>query len=87
MPNVEYIAGGATQNTIRVAQWMLQVPGATTYMGCVGNDAFAAKMTETATKDGVQVSSTPCCQATGRGCVTCSTCPPPHTATGHNQPT
>ena len=27
---VEYIAGGATQNTIRVAQWMLQVPGATT---------------------------------------------------------
>jgi adenosine kinase len=55
MPNVEYIAGGATQNTIRVAQWMLQVPGATTYMGCVGEDEFARKMTETATKDGVQV--------------------------------
>ncbi len=55
MPNVEYIAGGATQNSIRVAQWMLQVPGATTYMGCVGDDEFAKKMTETATKDGVQV--------------------------------
>ena len=27
--NVEYIAGGATQNSIRVAQWMLQTPGAT----------------------------------------------------------
>jgi adenosine kinase len=24
---VEYIAGGATQNSIRVAQWMLQVGG------------------------------------------------------------
>jgi adenosine kinase len=54
--NVEYIAGGATQNSIRVAQWMLQVPGATSYMGCVGNDEFGKKMTETAAaKDGVQV--------------------------------
>merc|ERR1719506_2506484 len=26
---VEYIAGGAAQNSIRVAQWMLQIPGAT----------------------------------------------------------
>lgn len=25
MPEVDYIAGGATQNSIRVAQWMLQV--------------------------------------------------------------
>ncbi len=28
---VEYIAGGATQNAIRVAQWMLQCPGAASY--------------------------------------------------------
>lgn len=56
MSNVEYIAGGATQNSIRVAQWMLQSPGATTYMGCVGDDDFAKKMTDTASKDGVQVS-------------------------------
>lgn len=28
---VEYIAGGATQNAIRVAQWMLHTPGATSY--------------------------------------------------------
>ena len=55
MPAVDYIAGGATQNSIRVAQWMLQVPGASTYMGCVGKDEFAAKMTETASKDGVTV--------------------------------
>merc|ERR1719389_891133 len=29
MPNVKYIAGGATQNSIRVAQWMLQAPAGT----------------------------------------------------------
>lgn len=55
MAEVEYIAGGATQNSIRVAQWMLQVPGATSYMGCVGDDEFAQKMTATAAKDGVNV--------------------------------
>ncbi|KAF8064558.1 ADK1 [Scenedesmus sp. PABB004] len=55
MPGVEYIAGGATQNSIRVAQWMLQVPGATSYMGCVGSDDFAKTMTATAAKDGVNV--------------------------------
>jgi sugar/nucleoside kinase (ribokinase family) len=54
---VEYIAGGATQNSIRVAQWMLQVAGATAYMGCVGNDEFAKTMTDTAAKDGVNVSA------------------------------
>jgi len=52
-PNVQYIAGGATQNSIRVAQWMLQAPGATAYMGCVGSDAFAAKMVAACQKDGV----------------------------------
>lgn len=35
--DVEYIAGGATQNSIRVAQWMLGKP-ATAYIGCVGQD-------------------------------------------------
>jgi adenosine kinase len=55
MPNVEYIAGGATQNTIRVAQWMLQVPGASSYMGCIGDDDFGKLMTKTAAEDGVDV--------------------------------
>jgi adenosine kinase len=41
--NCEYIAGGAAQNSIRVAQWMLQVPGATTYIGSVGNNDHVAK--------------------------------------------
>lgn len=35
----------------------LQVPGATSYMGCVGDDEFAQEMTKTAGKDGVNVSS------------------------------
>jgi hypothetical protein len=35
---VEYIAGGATQNSIRVAQWMLGAP-CTAYIGSVGKDA------------------------------------------------
>lgn len=37
---VQYIAGGATQNSIRVAQWMLKVPGATSYFGAVGADQY-----------------------------------------------
>lgn len=52
---VEYIAGGATQNSIRVAQWMLQVPGATTYMGSVGADHYAEELRKTALADGVEV--------------------------------
>merc|ERR1712176_1210534 len=55
-PGVQYIAGGATQNSIRVAQWMLQQPGATAYMGCVGKDDFADKMKASCEKDGVQTS-------------------------------
>merc|ERR1712050_627467 len=56
MPNVQYIAGGATQNSIRVAQWMLQKPGATAYMGCIGKDDNGAKLQKACTEDGVQAS-------------------------------
>jgi adenosine kinase len=50
---VEYIAGGATQNSIRVAQWMLQEPEATGYIGCIGKDSFGRTLRECATRDGV----------------------------------
>ena len=50
---VEYIAGGAGQNSMRCAQWMLQKPGATTYVGCVGDDEFARQLKAAATADGV----------------------------------
>lgn len=54
LPNVQYIAGGATQNSIRVAQWMLQTAGATAYMGCVGADANGEQLLKACQKDGVQ---------------------------------
>ncbi|OVA10108.1 Adenosine kinase [Macleaya cordata] len=53
--NVEYIAGGATQNSIRVAQWMLQIPGATSFMGCIGKDKFGEEMTKNSKLAGVNV--------------------------------
>ncbi|RDX85740.1 Adenosine kinase 2 [Mucuna pruriens] len=53
--NVEYIAGGATQNSIKVAQWMLQVPGATSYMGSIGKDKFGEEMKKNSKIAGVNV--------------------------------
>ncbi|XP_055000206.1 adenosine kinase-like [Sorex araneus] len=38
---VEYHAGGSTQNSIKVAQWMIQQPNkAATFFGCNGTDKF-----------------------------------------------
>ncbi|KAL5546153.1 hypothetical protein UlMin_005840 [Ulmus minor] len=53
--NVEYIAGGATQNSIRVAQWMLQIPGATSYIGGIGKDQFGEEMKKNSKLAGVNV--------------------------------
>ncbi|ONK68874.1 uncharacterized protein A4U43_C05F16940 [Asparagus officinalis] len=52
--SVKYITGGATQNAIRVAQWMLQTPGATRFMGCIGKDNEEMKRASTAA--GINVS-------------------------------
>mmetsp|Transcript_8829 Transcript_8829/g.19993 ORF Transcript_8829/g.19993 Transcript_8829/m.19993 type:complete len:342 (-) Transcript_8829:76-1101(-) len=52
-PDVQYIAGGATLNSIRVAQWMLGEPGKTAYMGCIGDDEFGKKLQDGAKADGV----------------------------------
>ena len=52
---VEYIAGGATQNSIRVAQWMIQTKNSTSYIGCVGKDAFGATLRKAAEADSVHV--------------------------------
>lgn len=56
LPNVQFIPGGATQNTIRVAAWMLQTPKSTAYMGCIGKDEFADKMKAACETAGVQAS-------------------------------
>ncbi|XP_069000886.1 adenosine kinase isoform X2 [Embiotoca jacksoni] len=38
---VEYHAGGATQNSIKIAQWMIQEPHLVgTFFGCIGKDEF-----------------------------------------------
>jgi len=52
---VEYIAGGATQNSIRVAQWIIGKPKATSYFGCVGNDDTMKKLVQKAEEAGVNV--------------------------------
>lgn len=52
---VDYIAGGATQNSIRVAQWILGLKNATAYFGCVGKDESARILEEKAREAGVNV--------------------------------
>jgi len=52
---VEYIAGGATQNSIRVAQWVSGRPGLTVYAGCIGDDEYGRHLEEAAAKDHVRV--------------------------------
>jgi len=52
---VQFIAGGAGQNSIRVAQWMLDKPGATAYFGAVGADEYGNTLEKCATEEGVQV--------------------------------
>jgi len=55
--SVDYIAGGATQNSIRVAQWVLGGPKKQlcSYMGCVGRDDSSKKLEEKALEAGVKV--------------------------------
>ena len=59
MKGTTYSAGGATQNSIRFAQWILQIPGATSYMGCVGKDKFADILKQTMDKAGCAVCYSP----------------------------
>jgi adenosine kinase len=54
--DVLYIPGGATQNSVRVAQWILKTPGSTSYYGCIGKDDFGEKMQAYCKRDGVDVS-------------------------------
>jgi len=54
----QYIAGGATQNSIRVAQWIMTAngkAGQSAFMGCVGNDKYGKQLEDCAAADGVKV--------------------------------
>lgn len=48
MCQVGYIPGGATQNTIRIAQTLLREssPNSCAFIGCVGRDDYADQMTK-----------------------------------------
>jgi len=67
--SVEYIAGGATQNSTRVAQWILGKPNVTAYMGCVGDDDNRRILEEKAKEAGVNVKYQVCSKPTGRCAV------------------
>lgn len=51
---VEYLAGGATQNVIRGAQTILP-PKSTVFIGCVGDDEYAATQRKAAEESGLRV--------------------------------
>ncbi|XP_031699239.1 adenosine kinase-like isoform X2 [Anarrhichthys ocellatus] len=46
---VEYHAGGSTQNSVKIAQWMIQEPQkVATFFGCIGADQFGEILKEKA---------------------------------------
>lgn len=53
--SAEYIAGGSVQNSLRVAQWILEKPLVTTYFGCVGRDKYSEILSKKARECGVNV--------------------------------
>lgn len=50
---VDYIAGGAAQNAIRVAQWFFTAPRRTAFFGAIGNDEFGNQMRQKAEENRV----------------------------------
>jgi adenosine kinase len=50
---VEYVPGGATQNSMRIAQWLIGVPNAATFMGCIGRDKFGEILETKVKEEGV----------------------------------
>jgi adenosine kinase len=53
-PKAFMTGGGSGQNTLVMAQWMLQEPNRTTIVGAVGDDANAATLQSILTKSGVK---------------------------------
>jgi len=66
---VDYIAGGATQNSIRVAQWILGLKNASAYFGCVGQDKYSETLESCAREAGVNVRYQRSSHPTGRCAV------------------
>ena len=49
----DFIAGGASLNTCRAAQWMSKTPNFSTFFGCVGEDEFSIRLREATSDAGV----------------------------------
>ncbi|XP_017145529.1 adenosine kinase [Drosophila miranda] len=54
MDNVQYSAGGACQNSLRVFQWIVGAPNRCAFFGAVGKDKFADRIVKRARADGVE---------------------------------
>ncbi|KAI5749615.1 hypothetical protein M8J76_008783 [Diaphorina citri] len=52
---VDYIAGGSTQNTLRVAQWLIEKPKVAVFMGAVGKDNYSDILESKASEFGLVV--------------------------------
>ncbi|KAJ3209260.1 adenosine kinase [Dinochytrium kinnereticum] len=50
---VDYVAGGAAQNTLRGAQWLLP-PRSTVFLGAIGNDEYGNRLKTVAAEDGLR---------------------------------
>jgi len=53
---VDFVPGGATQNTVRIAQWLIGVPNATSFVGCIGRDQFGEILASKVKEAGVNAS-------------------------------
>ncbi|CAG0915597.1 unnamed protein product [Notodromas monacha] len=55
MDGVQFTAGGATQNSMRICQWMSGMRRVASFMGCVGTDENSTVLAEKMSADGVFV--------------------------------
>uniref|UniRef100_A0A1L8E2F0 Adenosine kinase n=1 Tax=Nyssomyia neivai TaxID=330878 RepID=A0A1L8E2F0_9DIPT len=53
--NADFIAGGSVQNTLRVAEWILERGNVAVFFGCVGQDRYAKILEERAHAAGLNV--------------------------------
>ncbi|XP_060559716.1 uncharacterized protein LOC132719811 isoform X2 [Ruditapes philippinarum] len=53
--DVQYVPGGATLNSIKVAQWLIEKPNATTFFGCVNKDTYGKILVDKACEMGVKM--------------------------------
>ena len=52
---VEYVPGGATQNSMRVAQTIVGTKNSCSFMGCVGKDKYSKTLEEKSKEAGINV--------------------------------